>query len=286
MPEDTLPFITQYLDAAIREFRSAPDHVPSTLSVATPQGKLAAQYLLAVLEGDRHRACRLIFEPVQSGTLSIREAYLEVLQPVQVELGRLWHMNESTVAEEHFCTATTQMLMSQLALHMPRAPRHGKTVVAASVEHNAHDLGIRMIADFLEMDGWKAVYLGASVPPDDLALAVVDFSADLLCLSAGISPQLTAVTESIAAVRRGPFGVHHPRSDSVKILVGGLAFTTAASTGSSGSDHRDARAAAAELAISLGADAYAASPDDAVRAARVLCDLSSQPSSPPPTARA
>lgn len=265
LPPEALPAVQACMDAAWSELHSAPDSVPSALTVSTPHGHLAANYLLAILEGDRRRASSLILDQVQDGTLSVSDAYLDVLNPVLIELGRLWHMNESTVAEEHFCTTTTQMVMSQLYPHLPRRPSNGKTVVAASVVENTHDLGIRMIADFLEMDGWKTVYLGASVPPDDLALAVVDFSADLLCLSAGLTVQLPDVARSIQAVRAGPLGIRSKCSGCVKVLVGGLAFLLP-----SGCTRPTDTASPMQLALSLGADGYASNPNDAVRVARDL----------------
>lgn len=250
------------LDGALKAFDALGAEGPSTLSVDTPRGKLAADYLLAILEGDRHRACTLVMDQVRAGGLNVRQAYMDVITPVQQELGRMWHMNESTVAEEHFCTATTQMLMSQLYTHLPRAQRNGRRLVAASVEGNAHDLGVRMIADELESIGWKSVYLGASVPPDDLALAVSDFGADLLCLSAGIATQLPTVRKTVQSVRAGPLGVPSTVNTRVKILVGGGAFSSVGDA-----------AEAERVARELGADAYARSLDDAALAVKKLFDV-------------
>ena len=47
----------------------------------------------------RHKATRQILQAMQDG-LSIESIYLEVFQPVQYEVGRLWQMNQLTVAQE------------------------------------------------------------------------------------------------------------------------------------------------------------------------------------------
>ena len=47
--------------------------------------------------------------------MSIRDVYLLVFQPCQREVGRLWEAGRITVAQEHYCTAATQVIMSQLA---------------------------------------------------------------------------------------------------------------------------------------------------------------------------
>src|SRR6185369_4125192 len=99
---------------------------------------------------------------------------------------------------------------------------------------NQHELGIKMCADFFEMEGWRPVYLGPAVPPDELATAVVTFGADLLVLGACMHTQLQGIADAIRVVRSVP------EAQGVKILVGGPGF---AETG--------------ELWRTMGADAFA-----------------------------
>ena len=77
----------------------------------TAEGRLASEYLLAVLEGDRRRASHVILDTVDGGR-AIRDVYLQVLLPAQREVGRMWLVGEVNVAEEHFASATTKMVMS------------------------------------------------------------------------------------------------------------------------------------------------------------------------------
>lgn len=206
-----------YILRGLSEIDRADDGPPTNLTVSTPQGDLAARYLLAVLEGDRHRASTLVVDAVRQGRLTAPDAYLRVITPVQRELGRMWHLGEISVAEEHFATATTQLTLSMLYPFLPRRGPRNLTVIAASVEGNVHDLGVRMVADFFEMDGWKTIYLGANVPPEDLAVAAAHFSADLVAVSACLPTQLRAVEDTVLALRRHGF--------TSPILVGGPAFS-------------------------------------------------------------
>jgi MerR family transcriptional regulator, light-induced transcriptional regulator len=266
LPPAAATCATTYLDAALRGFEDAPSQAPARLSVNTPHGRLAAEFLLGILEGDRARACELVLTRVRAGDLSVREAYVDVILPVQGELGRLWHMNESSVAEEHFATTTTQMLMSQLYPLLVKKPRHGKVVLAASVEGNAHDIGLRMVADMLEADGWRAVYLGASVPPEELRKAVIDFKVDLVALSAGIATHLPVAQESIALIRKGLSTGDGPVNGLErripKIMVGGGAFAEL------GSGER-----AEAMALRIGADGHAFSLEASVKVAAQLCAI-------------
>ncbi len=207
------------IDQSIEAFRTAPTDEPSRLSAETKEGQLAARYVLALLEGDRRRASSILLDAVDSGSITVPDAYLSVLIPAQFELGRMWHTNEITVAEEHFVTSTTKMVMAQLLARSPVAPSNGRTVVASAVEGDAHDIGLHVASDFLEMAGWRVIFLGNNTPPNDLARAVEDFEADLLMLSATLPSQRRSVARTIG-ILRGQESIA-----SVPVLVGGRAFT-------------------------------------------------------------
>jgi methanogenic corrinoid protein MtbC1 len=207
----------------------------------TPHARLALAYLLAILEGDRSAASRVILDAIDQPD-KVRDIYRHVLMPAQVELGRMWQNGEINVAEEHFGSYTTKMVMSQILSLATCEPRNGKTVLTAAVSGNHVDIGLHAVADFFEMAGWQTIRLGADVPTRDLVESIECFDVDLLALSASLSVQLDAVKSAIEAVRT------ECRGQRPKILVGGLAF-----------------ADSGELAIQIGADGYAADPDGAVR---------------------
>lgn len=237
---DQVASISPYFDAAQSVFDRPLPHSKSFLDVSTPHGRLAAEYVLATLEGDRRAACNVVLHAVDEG-LAVRDAYLNVLAPAVLEIGRMWHRNEISIAEEHFVTATTQMVMSQLQAKATVAAPNGKTVVAAAVSGNRHEIGIRMVADFFEMTGWRTIFLGADLPAGDIAQATIDFEADAVVLSATLTTQLPAVAAAIAAIRS------NPATKSMKVIVGGSGFAESPS-----------------LATETGADAFAETPDEAV----------------------
>ena len=90
------------------------------LATDSVHGRLAGSYLLALLEGDRSRATRMIQDAAEAGH-SVTDLYLKVLLRAQEEVGRMWQEDEINVAEEHFSTATTKMIMSQLRSYAAHA---------------------------------------------------------------------------------------------------------------------------------------------------------------------
>lgn len=182
-----------------------------------PAPRLMQQYLDAVLDRDRDSAINLIIHAVDDG-MPVREALLSVIQPAQYELGHLWERNMITVAQEHFGSAVAQLLISNLYSRFPRTPVTGGTLVAACVDEELHEIGVRIVADFFTLAGWNAHYLGGNRNATAIREAARDLKADIVAISATMSPHIERarnVIESLAA---------DVRDDPVIVLVGGQAF--------------------------------------------------------------
>jgi methanogenic corrinoid protein MtbC1 len=242
LPDDVSAVSTSYVDAALSRWDR-----PSALHTDEDLGKLAARYVVALMEGDRTRACELVLEKVRTDQLSAREALLQVCLPAEKELGRMWHLDEITIAEEHFITATTLRLMGQLLALAPRAEPNGKTVIAASLSGDDHDLGLRAVTDLMEMDGWRVVFLGSNLPVEDLVWSVTAFQGDLVIMSATLPAHAHQVAAATPKLKE---------QGDVAVLVGGGAF-----------------ASREGLWQRVGADAVALSAEDAVPTARRLVGL-------------
>lgn len=192
----------------------------SLIDPGSPHSGLAMRYLGAVVGADRRAASQMILDAAAQG-LSVATIYLEVLQPVQKELGRLWQTNRISVAQEHFATAVTQMVMSQLYSYIFSTTKRGQTMVAACVGGELHEIGMRMVADFFEMHGWDTHYLGSNTPAKDIVETLALTRADVLALSATMGTHIPETASVIEAVRADP------RTRNTKIIVGGYPFTLA-----------------------------------------------------------
>ena len=175
-------------------------------------------YLDALRAGDRRRALAVVDDARAAG-LGLPALYLEVFQPALREIGRLWQDNEITVAEEHLATAITQIAMGRLyAEFCMTTSRNGWTLLAACAETEKHEVGLRMICDLLELQGWDATFLGAAVPQDSLVAMVLRDRPDVLALSASLAPHLPQLRSLIQALRAAT-GEAAPY-----IMVGGRLF--------------------------------------------------------------
>ena len=127
-------------------------------------------------------------------------------------------MNQMSVAEEHFCTAATQLIMSQLYPNIFNTKKNGRRLVATGVGGELHEIGLRMVADFFEMEGWDTYYLGSNTPAPSIVRTLTERKTDILAISATMTFHVKLVAELIERVRAIDSGRH------IKVMVGGYPF--------------------------------------------------------------
>jgi MerR family transcriptional regulator, light-induced transcriptional regulator len=217
-PDEVAAPALDIIRIGLESLPDAPVTLPSHIDGETPLDRLAQAYLGALLAGDRSSASRKILEAVEQGT-PVRDIYLRVFQPGQRELGRLWQTNQITVAQEHYCTAATQLIMSQLYPHIFATARKGLRLVATCVGGELHEIGARMVADFFEMDGWDTYFLGANTPTESVLQDVKERRVDVLAISCTMTFHLERVRDLISALRASGL--------PARVLVGGYPFNIA-----------------------------------------------------------
>jgi methanogenic corrinoid protein MtbC1 len=248
LDEGQMSIVRPYLETGLDRASGEPVVPPSYLPDDAPLSSLARAYLDALLAGDRRAASRLILDAVQEGT-EVREVYLHVFQPVQREVGRLWQINRLSIAQEHYVTAATQLIMSQLYPRIFGTARVGRCLVATCVGSELHEIGVRMVADLFEMAGWDSYYLGANTPVQGVLQALEERRPDVLAVSATLTVHVGQVRALIERVRAtDPSQGMHPL-----ILVGGYPFLLSP-----------------ELWRQVGADGFARDAQEAVRVANRL----------------
>ncbi|MEP7136156.1 MAG: cobalamin-dependent protein [Chloroflexota bacterium] len=241
LPEEQRAPALQMIDEGLRSLQDHSDALTSYISGNNPSDQLARRYLEALLIGDRQSASQLILQAVGTG-MPVKEVYLQIFQRTQHEIGRLWQVNQISVAQEHYCTAATQMIMSQLYPQIFAGAKNGHTLVATCVDGELHEIGARMVADLLELDGWDTHFLGANTPTQSVLQMLAQRQAAILAISATMTFHLDKVRELIVETRQSGLKVH--------ILVGGQPFNQVAN-----------------LWQQVGADGYAADAEQAVATA-------------------
>ena len=243
---DAFAMARAMLEEASVALPSMPSDVPTFLNPDSPRAREASAYLQALLEGDTRAAAGIAAVAVSRG-VPLREIYRDVLAPVQREVGRLWQLNRITVAQEHYCTAAAQQIMTQLHSRLLSGVRKERRTVAMCAGGEMHEVGLRIICDLLELDGWTTDYLGANVPPAAAVQFCVERRAEVLLVSATLPPHIEPVKEVIRQFRATPSLAR------AKVIVGGRVFNSQS-----------------DLWRRVGADGYAGDADELLDLVRTI----------------
>lgn len=185
-----------------------------------------------LIQGDTHSCMGLAMHFVQLPE-NIGDFYTQVLQPCLYEIGRRWERGSISVAHEHLAVGIVGRIMTACYLQQKiRKTNKGRIVITAA-PNEFHEIGARMVADLLEIDGWDVDYVGANTPASELMRLLREKKPRVLGIAAVMPFNLKEVENIIQDVK------NNPEMQDVKIMVGGLAYLKLP-----------------ELATQMGADAY------------------------------
>jgi MerR family transcriptional regulator, light-induced transcriptional regulator len=156
-------------------------------------------YLDALRRHDAARARAAVDSALEAG-VAVQEVYLGILQPALYEVGQGWAAGELDIAREHYATAVTLTVLGALGPRMRAAPKDGRLAVVSGSPEERHAVGVQMVADFLESDGWEVLNLGASTPARDLARLADSEQPDVVALSTSTPAGLPGAAEAVAAL--------------------------------------------------------------------------------------
>ena len=101
---------------------------------------------------------------------SFKEIFYQNLIPLLEDIGLLWQTGTITAAHEHFITS---LVRQKIVLHTERAQVHqshatDRTYVLFLPENEVHELGLMFVNQQLVEAGCHCIFLGQSVPMDNL----------------------------------------------------------------------------------------------------------------------
>jgi len=189
---------------------------PSAAQPAEPEAIVRA-FTTSILKGNRIEAEKLVFDAMARG-YTIRDVYLRIIQPSLYEVGRLWETGQVSIPQEYLATAITQSVLSTIYARVELPANLEQRAIVACLEDNFHEIGPRMLADFLQMAGYNTRFLGTNTSPDCLIEMIQQHRPGVIGLPATTENHVEGVKAAIERVR-ADFTSYRP-----VIMVGGLAF--------------------------------------------------------------
>lgn len=178
--------------------------------------EMAKEYALLAVAGDEAGCAAVVDRAIATGS-GLLCIYQDLLAKGMNIVGKMWLAGKVDIGQEHAATEITERALGRIALRTcPHKKQEGVAVLGCA-EGCRHSLGLRMIADFLRLNGWQAVYLGADVPCDAFVAAVRRHQPQLVLLSCGACQSAQQTVATIRSLRQEP--------GDFKIGLGGWAVT-------------------------------------------------------------
>lgn len=172
------------------------------------------EFLNFLIKGN-HAECSNFAKNIYNSS-NLNYLYENLFKKSLYDVGELWEYNKISVATEHLSSAIIEAILNEYYSTINSKEKIDKTVIVACVENEFHQIGIKMINDIFEMNGWNSYFLGANTPTKDLIAYAKTMQVDMLALSLSIYFHLPKLETMIQEIRED-----FPK---LPILVGGQAF--------------------------------------------------------------
>ncbi len=125
----------------------------------------------------------------------------EVVTPLLRYIGESWHAGTLTPAHEHAASAVIHQVLTWTR-EAYRPSRSARRFVVATMSGDRHEFGAMLAAGTAAAEGWQVTYLGADLPPLDIARAAKSLEADVLALSSVFPIESRRLLEDAAALKK------------------------------------------------------------------------------------
>ena len=211
---ERLRIIKRLLDAGHRPGRivaMAPadlDRLTSATDVGAPSPPLAldsrdapdlARFMGAIRQHDvgglRQQMARSM------ARIGLGRFVLEVVAPLNVQVGEEWMQGRLEVFEEHFYTELVQVVLRNGLQQLTAAEAGCPHVLLATVPGEPHGLGLLMAEAVLALEGCRCTSLGVQTPVWDIVRAAVALNSDVVALSFTGCTNPHQVTDGLTELR-------------------------------------------------------------------------------------
>ncbi len=157
-------------------------YVNSIISDSSAKNQAINSFKIAMLNYD----LRLFFTTYDrlEKKKSFGEIFLDIFIPLLKEIGLLWQTDTISPSHEHFITnlIKQKLLLNIEKLQYNKSTKKNKAFVLFLPENEIHELGLLYIHYEILLYGYKAIYLGPSIPLDNLP-SVLSFHKKIVFIS-------------------------------------------------------------------------------------------------------
>lgn len=128
------------------------------------------------------------------------ELVRDVLAPVLREAGNRWHSGEFSIVQEHMLSSAVRRQLSYALDHYAQVAR-GPSIAFTTLSGERHELGSLMLAVVTASRGFRAIYLGADLPVEEIGRFCARVEVAAVALSLVTSPEVIDVYAQLGTLR-------------------------------------------------------------------------------------
>ncbi len=131
---------------------------------------------------------------------SFKEVFHEVFIPLMNELGLLWQSDTITPAHEHFISylIKQKLLVNTEKLQALKQTKFDKVFVLSLPMNEIHELGLMYLNYEILLNGYKTIYLGESMPIENLKDLKKHFNSIVFISYLTVQPERDSINEYVA----------------------------------------------------------------------------------------
>ena len=139
---------------------------------------------------------------------SFKEVFYQIFIPLLEELGLLWQTNTITPAHEHFisCLITRKIIANTEKIEKSKPEKTNKVFVLSLPLNEIHELGLLFLQYEIISRGYKVIYLGESMPIENLKDLKKHFNSIIYVSYLTIQPEVNVVNEYVEVMIRELLG--------------------------------------------------------------------------------
>lgn len=201
-------------------------------------------YMESLMKLDKDRAKEIIMSLLKM-EVSFKEIYFDFIKKSLIETGNLWESGIVSVWKEHGISEISKEIMDLLKKNDVEKKADTKPILAFTPGAELHHIGLKMICDMLEIKGFHVLFLGSSIPSENIIHAIEEKDPQAILISVTMPYHIDSTLILIKMIK-STFGRKAP-----KIILGGAAFL-----------HMQ------DVELSTGADKYCTNFDDILESVR------------------
>jgi len=130
---------------------------------------------------------------------SFKEVFFEVFIPLLNEIGELWQAGTISPSQEHFISflIKQKLLINTEKLQILEPIREDRVFVLYLPENEIHELGLMYLNYEILLNSYKSIYLGESIPIENLKIMKEYFDNITFVMYATVQPTSNVINEYI-----------------------------------------------------------------------------------------